>query len=333
MKKRITLSKICVCFLFLFLNNPVSASGQKQESPVDDVQNPEINIAGYIKSSIDYVFTESDERSNFNVNNARLKFSGKLLTNTDYGIQFDMTRKDVLSDAYINHLITPSLSVKLGQYKTPYSTDNLVSSTKIAFIKCPLIKENVSPNIRDRGIQATYKRSYFDIIAAVMNGAGQNKAETNYNKSLALRVVGRIIPQLQVSGNYYTGKNNPADKKKDVFINFGARGKAGGWEYAAEIAQQEHAALTEHSFYVFAAYDWKTTTEYVNMITPAFRIEGYDPDTDLEYNFQQRYTLGVTFNLNAEKYVNRVMLNYEINEDEDDVTVDDLVRLEYMVKF
>ncbi|MFC1694301.1 hypothetical protein ACFL1R_12450 [Candidatus Latescibacterota bacterium] len=58
-----------------------------------------MKVNGYIKPSFSYTPSDTDDKSNFKVGNARLKFTGKLLSWTNYGIQVDMVRDDILLDA------------------------------------------------------------------------------------------------------------------------------------------------------------------------------------------------------------------------------------------
>ena len=291
-----------------------------------------LKINGNIKSSFTYTPIDAGDESEFKAKNVRLKFTGSISSNTGYGIEIDAVRNDVLLDAFIVHEINPSLSIKFGQFKTPYSTDNLTSSTKVAFINRPHMKEDASPSYRDKGLQASYKVSMFDFNVAVMNGSGQNVGETNNNKSMAYRVVAHVIPQLQLSGNFYTGKNDTTDITiRDEFINIGANGKFNGWEYLGEYAQKKHGKLTLNAFFAYIAYDWNTPINRVPILTPALRVEFSDPDTDVDNDARSRYTIGLTAHY-GKKYSDRVMINYELR-DADSGEPDDVISIEYQVTF
>ena len=302
--------------------------------PVSEIVYAEdlsVKTGGYIKPSFSYSPGDTTDASEFKISNARVTFSGTLLSKTSYGIQIDAVRDDILVDAFIIYKALPSLSIKAGQFKTAYSTDNLIPATKIAFINRPYLKADVSPNYRDIGLQVSYNLSIFDLTVGVMNGSGQNKKETNNNKSMAYRVTADLIPELQLSANFYTGKNDTTDTTRDEFINIGANGIFNGFEYSGEYARKVHGKLTGSAFFGYITYDWNTPFNRIPMLTPALRVELSDPDTDTKNDAYTRYTLGVTVNF-GKKYTDRVMINYEIREAETG-DPDNAIDIEYTVTF
>ncbi len=286
-----------------------------------------LKISGYIKS----YFTHDETMSRTKVTNARFKISGQLNDNTDYGIQVDGVRDDILLDAYINRKIMDGLSATIGQYKTPYSTENLTHNGKTQFINRPYMLKEASPHFRDTGIKLTYNHQYVDAIVAVMNGSGQNENEFNNNKSMAYRVVAKIMPQLNLSANYYTGKTSKLDNETDDFINVGAHGTISGFSYAGEFAQKKRGALTNTALYAWLAYDFDVDSDLVNILTPTARIEMADPDVDTDDDGKSRYTIGVIANF-EKKYADRIIIDYEIRDVETG-EVDNLFGIEYIVMF
>lgn len=284
-------------------------------------------VSGYIKSDFS---TNLDDESETDVSNARVKFSGSLNDKTSYTVFVDGVRDDVVLDAFIKHTIVPSVSIQIGQFKTAYSTENLTSNAKVAFINRPYMKKDVSPAFRDKGIQLAYKHKYFDAFVGMMNGSGQNKSETNNNKSMAYRIVAKVLPQLNISGNYYTGKN-AVDSIRDEFVNFGAHGSIGAIDYAGEYAVKSHDNLDSSAIYAWVSYDIATGMSWVETLTPAIRVENSDPDTDTDDDAKSRYTFGITAHF-AKKFTDRVMLNYELRERETGED-DDIFGIEYVVIF
>ena len=284
-------------------------------------------LSGYVKTDFS---TDLEGSSETDVSNARVKVAGTLNDRTSYTVFVDGVRDDVMLDVFVKHTIIPSVAVQVGQFKTAYSTDNLTASSKIAFINRPYMKGDASPAFRDKGVQVTYSNKLFDAVAGVMNGSGQNKSETNNNKSIAGRVVAKVLPQMKISANYYTGKN-AADSIEDEFVNIGANGTVGALEYSGEFAQKNHGSRTSSAWFAWVAYDIQTGMDYVKTLTPAIRIETSDPDTDIKDDARSRYTFGVTAHF-AKKYTDRVMINYELREVETG-DVNDMFGVEYVVMF
>ncbi|MFC1608423.1 porin, partial [Candidatus Latescibacterota bacterium] len=285
------------------------------------------NFSGYVKTQ----FSHNTKISKISIINARVKLSGTIDEKTGYGIQIDTVRDDILLDAFITRTITDGLTIMAGQFRTPYSTDNLTNNAKTTFINRPYSFKETSPHFRDQGIQCFYKHKYFDAIGAIMNGSGQNTAEFNNNKGLALRLVAKLIPQFNLSGNFYTAKMSDADDESDDFINVGAHGSMSGFSYVGEYAQQKHGSLTNHALIAWLSYDWKLGSDLINIITPAVRAEMADPNVDTDDDAKSRYSFAVTAHFN-EKFANRIMLNYELTEVETG-EADDLLCVEYIVLF
>ena len=293
--------------------------------------NDKVKVGGYVKTDFSYIPSDSGDESETDLTNARVKISGKVNEKTSYTIFFDAVRDDVLLDAYVSHVLISTLSFKAGQFKTPYSTENLISNAKIAFMNRPYMKKDTSPTFRDRGVTLNYKYRMFDATVGMMNGSGQNTGENNNNKSVALRLVAKVLPQLNLSGNFYTGHNNTVDNIKDEFVNIGADGSWKGWEYAAEYAQKDHEDLTANSYFAWVSYDFKIDSRFVKYITPAVRAERSDPDNDVDDDAKSRYTLGLSAHM-AKKYADSIMLNYEIRDVETG-EADDMVGVQYIVIF
>ena len=284
-------------------------------------------ITGYVKT--DYSSNLKDSEA-VDVSNVRLKVAGAVSEETSYVIFLDAVRDDVLLDAYVSHAILPSLTVSAGQFKTPYSTDNLLSNAKLAFINRPYLKTDAAPAFRDKGIKLTVKHGVFTADIAAMNGSGQNKDENNSNKSIATRVVGAVLPGLNLSGNYYHGINN-ADGEADDFINVGVNGIVGALEYSGEFAQKDHDGMIGNAMFVWVSYDIETGFAAIPLLMPALRVEQSDPDTDTDDDARSRYTASVSANF-GKKFADRVMINYEICEVQTG-DADDVFGIEYIVNF
>lgn len=290
-----------------------------------------IKIGGYMKSQFTYQPSDNGDKSETSVVNARIKVSGDIDDKTSFNLLFDTVKDEVLLDAYITRKIVSGVSVNVGQYKTPYSTDNLISNAKYGFVNRPYMRDDTSPAFRDRGVTLACDMSKFSAIVGMMNGSGLNKAETNSDKSVAVRLVAKAIPHLNLSGNYYTGKNNTANNDRTDFMNFGLDGTFNGWEYSAEFANKDDGTITGNSCFAWLSYDWTIDSKCVKTLTPALRAERSDPDTDLDDNAKSRYTLGLSAHF-AKKYADCIIINYEIIELEKG-DPDDMLGIQYNVSF
>lgn len=315
--------RLCTTVLLIAFTTVFAGFGYAAENP--------LKISGYIKTAFTYIPSDAGDASETNLSNARIKATGSVNDKTSYTIMFDAAATDILLDAYITHTLCPALTLKAGQFKTPYSTDNLIANSKYPFINRVYMRKDTSPAFRDRGITVAFAQKLINAEVGVMNGSGANTSETNNNKSVACRVVVKPLSTLNISGNYYTGKNNAADGIRDELVNIGVNGVAGAWEYSAEAARKEHDKLTGNSYFAWIAYDFKTGIESLPTLTPALRAEVSDLNTDTDNDAKSRYTIGLTAHFDK-KYADSVMFNYEMRELEKG-DADDLIGVQYVVSF
>jgi len=285
-----------IVFIFVF-NNCVIAQNN-------------VKIKGYMKT----LYSDREHvNSEMEVLNARIGISGTVNEKTEFYVLFDAVNKDILYDAFITRKINDNLLLHAGQFKTPYSTDNLINSAHYGFINMRYGKDDASPDVRDTGVTLNYDNKYFTAIAGVMNGSGLNRRETNNSKSIVMRTVFKPAQYFNLSGNYYTGKDYPNDDIRKDYINFGINGNIKKWEYYTEYAQKDEDKDNKKakSFFASIAYDWFIGYKYLNIISPAYRFDHSDTK-DFDNNVKKRHTIGLTAHLDKEKYSDSIMINYEI---------------------
>ena len=320
----------CIRFLSVFGYICLSAcalAGQQSspESNADGLSRPDVHI--FIKTKYTETFGSDASISQTEIPNARIKLNGSLSQDAGYGIQIDTVRDDVLLDAWVMHRIFSCVSVKAGQFKTPYGTDNLVSSPKMAFVSRSLIKKHAAPPCRDCGLVTACRFHRLELLGGIMNGSGVNAADINNGKSVACRSVLHILTCLDVAGNYYNGRTVTAGGDTETFYDFDMHGSRGRWEYAIEYSHRDCNSDPGYAAYAYVAYDILAGLQRLETVTPAFRMETCDPGND-EF---QRYTIGLTMHF-TRKNTNRLMINYEWYSGED-VDVDDSLICEFLVYY
>ena len=266
------------------------------------------------------------------VTNVRARVSGDVDDKTSYTFFVDMVKDEVLLDAAISHVVLPTVTVTAGQFKSPYSTDNLMAATVYPFINRGYLKSKVTPSFRDIGVQVTHKKGILELTAALMNGAGANKTETDTGKSTIGRAVVTVTPWMSLSGNYGHGVDSTDGSDID-FIDAGVDGVLGIMTYAGEFAGKSQNSTTSQVGAAWLTLDCKTGGTRIPVLTPAVKCEMYDPDTDADDDRITRFTAGFSVHLTALNK-NRIMLNYEYT-DYESANKDSEGRgsIEYMIKF
>jgi phosphate-selective porin OprO/OprP len=179
-----------------------------------------MQLSGY--TQIRYVnMEEKGKRSGFDIRRARLDLRGAITPFLSYRLQTDFADKPKLLDAYSEIKVTDYFIVTVGQFKIPFSMENLASSNKLEMIDRSQVVEALvsrgkdvigNQNGRDIGIQiggGFHKLKGIPLIEyrlAAFNGSGINVADTaNDAKDIAGRVVLNPIRGLSFGCGYYGG--------------------------------------------------------------------------------------------------------------------------------
>jgi len=132
----------------------------------------------------------TDLTNNFLVRRGRVGLSGTFYKYFDFFVEADFGQgAAVLTDGYLDIHFWPELRLRAGQFKVPFSYEELFSDNHIDFVERS-VADNLVPS-RDLG--AMLHGSLFGGIVSyaggIFNGSGQNVADTNDSKDLAARLV------------------------------------------------------------------------------------------------------------------------------------------------
>jgi phosphate-selective porin OprO and OprP len=133
--------------------------------------------------------TGSDLDSQFLVRRARFNIDGSFYRFVGFRIEAEFTEGISLKDAYIDLRFFPALRLQAGQFKVPFSLEELTSSRFIDFVERSIVNELVPS--RDRGIMlyGDVMRGTFSYYLGGFNGTGEDNSDNNGDKDLAARLV------------------------------------------------------------------------------------------------------------------------------------------------
>lgn len=179
-----------------------------------------IQLSGY--TQLRYLLTEENsKRSGFDIRRARLDIKGAITPFFSYRLQTELADKPKLLDAYGEIKVADYFVITVGQFKIPFSMENLASSNKLEVIDRSQVVEALvargkdvigNQNGRDIGIQfggGFMKKNGIPVIEyrlGFFNGSGINIADTaNDAKDVVGRVVINPVKGLSFGGGYYGG--------------------------------------------------------------------------------------------------------------------------------
>jgi phosphate-selective porin OprO/OprP len=154
-----------------------------------------IELGGRVQ--LDYDAVDDDARAltgaeladRFPVRRARLDLSGRAFRWIDFKIEADFTEGVSLKDAYLDFRFLPELRLRGGQFKVPFSREELTSSRFIDFVERSVINE-LAPTY-DAGVMlhGPLFGGVLEYSFGAFNGSGEDTSDGNDGKDVAGRLV------------------------------------------------------------------------------------------------------------------------------------------------
>jgi phosphate-selective porin len=306
----------------------------------------QMQLTGY--SQIRYQMLQDRGKHNgFDIRRARVDLKGSITPIFSYRLQADFVDKPKMIDAYGEIKLTDYFSITAGQFKIPFSMENLTSSNKLETIDRSQVVEALvarskdvigNQNGRDIGIQAggTFLKvnntPVFEYRIGVFNGSGINVAETaNNEKDVSGRLIITPVKGLSFGGSIYTGWDKAI--KPDVPGKGQTRNRFGGevsyvvasFSLKAEYISGQDGKTNRAGWYAQAGYF---------VIPQRLQILGkydvYDPNTSTGNNISTNYVLGANYNFNS---WSRLQAFYTIRQEQGPSIANNYMSVQYQIGF
>lgn len=316
---------IIFCF---FVLPGISVAGQEESA---SPENSSVELNGYIQVR----YTQWDSGSDgFRIRRARLGFKGEILKNINFKLQVDGTRWPILLDAAVEISSIPYAKLSFGQFKVPFSLENLTSSSALDLVNrtqtveqlCPA--QDIGSAGRDIGVTASGKFSILEYTVGVFNGSGINRADMNDQKDIVGRLILRPFNSLAIGVAHYIGDQRPVfgaahvnrDRTGvDVFFSKGPALFKGEYIFARND-QAESAGWYVRGGYSFIKERLQALINY----------DSYDWDLDLAGNRMDVLTLGLNWFFSQKI---KLQVNYEHHWDEFAGTTDNVFLAQFQAYF
>ncbi len=295
-------------------------SGAAASNP--SVKHGKISLSAFVHEQ--YV-SGPDKTSTFVSKRARLAVKGDINEYAQIKIQGEFAGSPKLLDGQLTISPHEQWSLSMGQYKPPFGTDFLISSTNTPFVNGSRAK-GLGTN-RDIGASVSYRNKFspdysLKLSAGLFNGSGINTSDVNNTKNIAARAEVTLGGMFTVAPNVYTGKTNEVDSLKENISDFGS---SVTWKWQKEIVgaeyiQSKHGETKRNGWYLWGGHTFSIGSRFLQELQLLARYEQYDPDLDTEDDRTDRITLGTT--LFIDKKYTKIQLNYQING-EQGASVDD----------
>lgn len=190
--------------LFLVKTSVAGERGDFQQS-----QDNSLKLTGF--TQVGYVLWE-DGSSEFRIRRSRINLKGDILKGISFKLQIDAVKSPILLDAIVEFNLSSFLALRIGQFKVPFSLENLTSSSSLDTINRSQTVENLCPGRdigsqgRDIGALLNVKFSKIECSFGVFNGSGINRGDLNKQKDIGGRLVFHLLSFLQGAAAFYKGQ-------------------------------------------------------------------------------------------------------------------------------
>jgi hypothetical protein len=320
--------------------------GVASQSPAQTTY-PDIEVSGRLQEQF-YFFdndgyqTDVGPRSNIFTRRARIEAGGSISERVSFRIQpsFEGGRTSGLRlrDAYIDVRLnrserSPTIVLRAGQEKRPFSRYELISSTNLPSIErgagdglpgsasndlfeaAGFLSHDVGASLRldhelggDRRVR---------VVLGVYNGQGESLDDVNDRKSFGARATAALAPRIDVGASWFAHDDIVTDGATvdSSFTNQGwgvdaEYGKPGdqGLFALIEYLQGDDASAGKRRMrgaQGLAAYHLRTgsPTAWLYAVEPFARLDVADPDTDTDDDGATLFTAGVGLYLTAKAWL------------------------------
>ena len=285
----------------------------KKEHPV--AASLRFKLSGYMQTR----YTNGVGTTNpFEIRRGRVALDGILSPKVGYKVQIDAVRSPVLVDARLDWNASPHAQFTFGQFKIPFSQENLISGRDLISIERSLVGLSLVPgrdtsnNGRDIGAQLAGNvvrgdgRPLFDYAVGIFNGAGINRRDDNDRKDVAGRMVIHPFAGFSLAGDYYNGASGAMELSRErAGVEFAYVHKP--FSLQGEYIWGHDDAVRKYGWYSQFAYRFRPRWEALA------RFDTYDPKRHSGNDVTNTYLVGLNWYLS-----NRVKLqtNYGLVDEE-----------------
>lgn len=290
-----------------------------------------LTLHGYLQAYYAW-FEQNSGNDTFDIRRAFVTLDGKMSEDVSGRVQIDAAASsDVLRDAYIKYTHFPHVRIKVGQFKIPFSEDQLTSSGNLDTIQRALSSTKLSTD-RDIGVmlegEVLDKKIYY--AGGIFNGTGRNISDTNENKDFIGRVLvspfkgdENLLEGLSVGGSVQTGKQSLSGTSEGTRERYGALVKYAykNLKLQSEYIFQQTEQTDNRNKY---ADGWYLMTLYkLNpKLQGVVKYEQYEPDRDVGKDRESILTLGANWNINK---VTKIQANYRIKDEQTEETNNEFI--------
>jgi len=329
-EKLIITLNILMIFL-LFIRVIYSAEGVNKKEELTLFPNQSLEWSGYTQVRYTHWKENTD---GFRIRRARFSLKGAILENINYKLQIDTVKSPILLDALIEVKLISHAKLTFGQFKVPFSLENLSSSSDLDTINRSLTVEKLCPGRdigaqgRDIGLVFKGQFSKIEYALGVFNGSGINKTDSNDQKDAAGRLVFYPFGFLTLGLSYYHGKYSPqsnlpiTDRDRTGLEMYFTRGE---FSVKGEYVSAKDDKICRYGWYIQGGFFFVP-----KKIQAVVKYDCFDQDMEIHEDKMSIVTFGLNWLFSDRT---KFQVNYEYHKDESNKASNNVILAQFQAGF
>lgn len=294
----------------------------------------QLTVGGYSQLNAEFGdapdarWTAADTRDRFLVRRARIGLQGSYKEPLSFKVEADFGNNGIggktgysaqITDAYATYAFKRSLSVRAGQFKTPFGYEQLMADTRTLLIERSLPNDRLTLSRQiGAGAFGDLAGGRLSYSTGLYNGNGTNNGTNDNDNFLAVaRVQGVVVKSANVT--LTAGVNGFTTNAQGTSFT----GDRDGWavdaqvvsgpvEFQAELFDVTASPLTGADVRSIGWYALAAWTLPAQAWRTVMRFESYEADRDRANTRSETLTLGLTYRLKGDDL--KFSVNYLIGD-------------------
>ena len=270
----------------------------------------------------------------FSIRRMRFALTGDLLKNIRYKFEVDAVRSPVFLEGLVEFDFHEAASMKIGQFKVPFSQESVASDADIDTINRsePVLKmapgQDIGSTGRDIGVVVFGKTSILEYAVGLFNGAGINKADTDEHKDWAGRIVVHPASFLSFGASAYDGMYSastdvPSAKRDRAGLEMAVL--TGPLSLKGEYIRASDGSILKEGWYLQGGY-YVITKKLQGVI----KVDSFNQDTSASSNRVGQWTIGLNWFLTDKS---KFMVDLEVYKDASGQTTNTVLLAQFKAGF
>lgn len=297
-----------------------------------------IKLGAYTQARFQATFNKDSIPNSFDIRRARVDTKGEITGRFDYRLQVEWAGSSAkLLDATMGYRPFQFIKLTAGQFKVPFSRENLLSSPKLETVNRAQVVEALvarskdaigNQNGRDIGIMVSGSAidirdwQVLDYACGGFNGAGINTTDINQHKDKVVQAVLHPLKNIGVGGAYYTGWGKARRRDR---VGAELTGAFAPFVFRSEYIRGDDGDTTRAGWYAMAAMSLLS-----NKLQAVLKFDTYDADCSVDDNEKNVYTIGLNSCVNKWFFI---QVNYELKAEEKNESKNDVLSTQATLQF